>query len=142
MKPLHSISLLVLTSVVANCQAPAHPEFEVASVRSAPINVSGQEKVALGVHMDGSHVRIASFSLRDLIVRAYGVKAAQVTGPDWIASERYDVNATLPAGSTADDIPVMLQALLDRSLQAENTSRQERVSRLRVDYRQEPAETD
>lgn len=112
MKPLHSISLLVLTSVVANCQAPAHPEFEVASVRSAPINVSGQEKVALGVHMDGSHVRIASFSLRDLIVRAYGVKAAQVTGPDWIASERYDVNATLPAGSTADDIPVMLQALL------------------------------
>jgi uncharacterized protein (TIGR03435 family) len=62
--------------------------------------------------MDGSHVRIASFSLRDLVVRAYGVKAAQVTGPDWIASERYDVNATLPAGSTADDIPVMLQGLL------------------------------
>jgi uncharacterized protein (TIGR03435 family) len=112
MKPIHSISLLVLTSVVAYCQAPAHTEFEVASVRSAPINVSGQEKVALGVHMDGSHVRIASFSLRDLIVRAYGVKAAQVTGPDWIASERYDVNATLPAGSTGDDIPVMLQALL------------------------------
>lgn len=112
MKPIHSISLLVLISVVANCQAPPHTEFEVASVRSAPINVSGQEKVALGVHIDGSHVRIASFSLRDLIVRAYGVKAAQVTGPDWIASERYDVNATLPTGSTGDDIPVMLQTLL------------------------------
>jgi uncharacterized protein (TIGR03435 family) len=112
MKPIHSISLLVFTSVVAYCQTPAHSEFEVASVRSAPINVSGQEKVALGVHIDGSHVRIASFSLRDLIVRAYGVKAAQVTGPDWIASERYDVNATLPTGSTGDDIPVMLQTLL------------------------------
>jgi uncharacterized protein (TIGR03435 family) len=111
MKPIHSVSLLVLTSVVAYCQAP-HKEFDVASVRPAPINVSGQEKVALGLHIDGAHVRIASFSLRDLIVRAYGVKAGQVTGPDWIASERYDVNATLPAGSTADDIPVMLQALL------------------------------
>jgi uncharacterized protein (TIGR03435 family) len=114
MKPIHSVSLLVFTSVTVFCQAPAaHPEFDVASVRpAAPINASGQEKVNLGVHMDGSHVRIASFSLRDLVVRAYGVKAAQVTGPDWIASERYDVNATLPAGSTADDIPVMLQALL------------------------------
>jgi uncharacterized protein (TIGR03435 family) len=118
MQPIRSVSLLVFTSLVFTSAmvfgqpAEGHKEFEVASVRPAPINASGQEKVALGVHIDGSHLRIASFSLRDLIVRAYGVKAAQVTGPDWIPSERYDVNATLPAGSTGDDIPLMLQALL------------------------------
>lgn len=62
--------------------------------------------------MDGSHVRIASFSFRDYIAMAYGVKARQVSGPDWIASVRFDINATLPAGFTANDIPEMLQALL------------------------------
>ena len=40
------------------------------------------------------------------------MKAAQVTGPDWITSQRFDVNATLPAGTKADDIPEMLQTLL------------------------------
>jgi uncharacterized protein (TIGR03435 family) len=50
--------------------------------------------------------------LRWYIHYAYTVKEAQVTGPDWLASERFDVVAKLPAGSTPDQIPAMLQALL------------------------------
>jgi len=112
MKPIHCVSLLVFTSAAIFAQAP-RLEFEVASVRpAAPIGAVGNEKVALGLHIDGSHLRIASFSLRDLIVRAYRVKAAQVTGPDWITSQRFDVNATLPPEAKADDIPEMLQTLL------------------------------
>jgi uncharacterized protein (TIGR03435 family) len=111
MKAMHSVSLLALSSAAVFGQTPpAHQEFEVASVRpSAP---AGQEKVALGLHIDGSHVRISSFSLRDLVVRAYNVKSAQVSGPDWIFTERFDVTATLPDGSTPNDIPDMLQTLL------------------------------
>ena len=57
-------------------------------------------------------MRISSFTVRDLMARAYAVKPAQITGPDWITMERYDINASLPAGSTTDDIPAMLQTLL------------------------------
>src|SRR5450755_4174789 len=111
MKAIHSVSLIALLSASIFGQAsPSGREFEVASVR--PAAPAGQEKVALGFHLDGSHVNIASFTLRDLMVRAYGVKPAQVSGPDWIFMERFDVKATLPAGSTTNDIPEMLQTLL------------------------------
>jgi uncharacterized protein (TIGR03435 family) len=62
--------------------------------------------------MDGSHARIATFAVRDLIAMAYRVKNYQVSGPDWISTERFDINATLPSGSTANDVPEMLQSLL------------------------------
>ena len=35
-----------------------------------------------------------------------------VSGPDWTASERFDISATLPTGSTPAQLPEMLQALL------------------------------
>lgn len=111
MKAIHSISLLVLTSAAIFGQASSPgPEFEVASVR--PSNPTSQERVALGLKMDGSQVRLSALSLRDLIVRAYAVKPSQVSGPDWIFQQRFDVIATLPAGSSPAAIPEMLQALL------------------------------
>ncbi len=108
MKAIHSIPLLMLGFVTVFGQTPR--EFEVASVR--PSASTGQERVAVGLHMDGSHARIATFAVRDLIAMAYRVKNYQVSGPDWISTERFDINATLPAGSTANDVPEMLQSLL------------------------------
>src|SRR5438876_11636473 len=110
MKAIYPISLAVLTATSLFSQTPARLEFEVASIR--PFNTGDQEKVALGFHIDGSHVRIAGFSLRDMVVRAYNLKPAQVTGPDWILTDRFDLNATLPAGSSTSDISGMLQTLL------------------------------
>ena len=86
-------------------------EFEVASVRPSSREV--RDGVVLGLRMDGAQARIGALTLRDYIAMAYRVKAYQVVGPDWISSERFDVNAKLPAGSTADQIPRMLQALLE-----------------------------
>ena len=37
---------------------------------------------------------------------------SQVIGPDWMANERFDIDAKLPEGSTPAQIPEMLQALL------------------------------
>jgi uncharacterized protein (TIGR03435 family) len=91
-------------------KSQADLKFEVASVR--PSQASPQDRVDIGLHMDGAQMRINSFPLRDYIARAYRVKVYQVTGPEWITSEKYDVSAKLPAGSTAEQIPEMLQALL------------------------------
>jgi uncharacterized protein (TIGR03435 family) len=40
------------------------------------------------------------------------VKAYQITGPAWLASQRFDIVAKLPAGASKDDAPAMLQELL------------------------------
>jgi uncharacterized protein (TIGR03435 family) len=51
-------------------------------------------------------------SLKDLIAIAYAVKAFQITGPAWLATERFDIVAKMPDGASKDDAPKMLQALL------------------------------
>jgi uncharacterized protein (TIGR03435 family) len=83
--------------------------FEVASVRPTPPGDLGA--VAVGLHLDGTQARIGSLPLRDYIAMAYKVKTYQVQGPDSLG-DRFDINATLPAGSKADQIGEMLQGLL------------------------------
>ncbi len=85
------------------------PQFDVASVRPfAPT----QGQVAAGLHFDGAQVRGVGLSLRDYLATAYRFKATLISGPDWTATERYDISATLPDGSSKAQVPEMLQALL------------------------------
>ncbi len=85
------------------------PQFEVASVRPF---VPGPGQVAGGLHFDGAQVRGVALSLRDYLATAYRFKATLISGPDWTATERYDISATLPEGSTKAQVPEMLQTLL------------------------------
>lgn len=62
--------------------------------------------------MDGSQVRISSLTMQDYVAMAYRVRQYQVTGPDWINSTRFDLNAKLPEGGKSDQIPEMLQSVL------------------------------
>jgi uncharacterized protein (TIGR03435 family) len=51
--------------------------------------------------------------LKNYISRAYRVKVLQITGPDWLGGERFDIAAKLPDGATPAQIPEMLQGLLE-----------------------------
>ena len=62
--------------------------------------------------MDGAQVHYAGFPFREYVARAYRVRVSQVIGPDWMSSERFDLDAKLPDGSTPAQLPDMLQALL------------------------------
>ena len=109
------------TSAAASAgPAAAKLEFEVASVRpSEPLNM---QKLAadmqagkmprMGAHVDGLRAEYNYVTLKDLIAAAYKVKDYQITGPDWMGTARFDITATMPEGSTKDDAPKMLQALL------------------------------
>jgi uncharacterized protein (TIGR03435 family) len=55
--------------------------------------------------------------LKDYIRIAYRVKDFQVSGPEWMASERFDIDAKLPAGAARDQVPEMLQTLLEDRFQ-------------------------
>ncbi len=52
--------------------------------------------------------------MRQLLIRAYGVKPYQVAGLPWMDkdNERFDIVAKVPPGTTADQFNVMLQNLL------------------------------
>src|SRR2546425_12010995 len=102
-----AIGILASTSLIA--QAPERrPEFEVATARPSPLTGPGGA-VTVGVKMDGAQARIGSLPLRQYIAMAYRLKLYQIVGPDWLGTERFEVSAKLPDGSTAAPIPEMLQ---------------------------------
>ena len=91
------------------------PAFEVASVKpSEPITPAMVQsgRLHIGVSIDSLHVRISQFSLYELIALAYQVKGHQISGPDWMVTERYDIQAKLPEGSRRGQVPAMMQTLL------------------------------
>jgi uncharacterized protein (TIGR03435 family) len=57
-------------------------------------------------------VDIRYMSLSRLILTAYRLKPYQLSGPDWMWSQRFDIMAKLPEGASKAQVPEMLQALL------------------------------
>lgn len=51
--------------------------------------------------------------MRDDIRMGYAVKLNQISGPDWITTYRYDIASTLPDGSRPDQVPGMMQTLIE-----------------------------
>jgi uncharacterized protein (TIGR03435 family) len=102
------LPLIIASTCLA--QTPAS-EFEVATIKpSAPQGQQGQ--VSVGVHIDGAQVRVIRFSLRDYLGLAYRMKATMISGPDWTASDRFDISATLPAGGNPAQLADLFKALL------------------------------
>jgi uncharacterized protein (TIGR03435 family) len=91
-------------------ESAGKPEFEVASIKPAQPPTMGMMQVRMNA--DAGMLRYTNVSLRDCIRTAYRVKDYQIQAPDWIGSTRFDIVAKLPAGSSKDQIPEMLQALL------------------------------
>jgi uncharacterized protein (TIGR03435 family) len=110
---------LALTAIVALAQTA--PTFEVASIKpAAPLDmakmaasIQAGQMPKIGAHVDAARAEYIYMSLKDLIVTAYKVKPYQITGPDWLATQRFDIVAKLPDGATKADAPKMLQALLE-----------------------------
>lgn len=113
------VSCLFVAAVCAPAQTPL--AFEVASIKPSPpldmtklaAQVQNGQMPRLGAHVDAARAEYIYVSLRDLIALAYKVKPFQITGPDWLASERFDIVAKLPDGASKDDAPKMLQTLLE-----------------------------
>ena len=88
--------------------------FDAASVKMAPPEPTGMTRVDGGVgEKDSSQVIYRNISITNLLGRAYGPHASwQIAGPDWLDSQRYDVMAKIPVGTTKDQFAAMLQNLL------------------------------
>jgi len=107
------LNFAVLFTSGTLAQPPATPTFDVASIR--PAQQPGAA-VNLGLRIDGAQFH-AILALKDFIASAYRVKFYQISGPDWLASEWFDIAATVPEGSTLGQVPEMLRNLLAERFQ-------------------------
>jgi uncharacterized protein (TIGR03435 family) len=104
------VGVCLLTIAPLTAHAEGALAFEVASVKPAAPQPPGRFQISMNA--DPGRINYTFVSLKNLIERAYSVKSYQVTGPDWMESERFDVTAKLPDGAKQSDVPQMLQALL------------------------------
>ncbi len=86
--------------------------FDVASIRL--VNARDAKSVAMNKAMNrnANGIQYTSVTLRDCLAAAYQVKGFQISGPAWLDSEAYDINAKTDAAFTDDQLRSMLQALL------------------------------
>ena len=98
---------LALVAVAAWGQTA--PVFQAVSIKPS-IEAAGLANV--GVHIEGAQIACASLSLKDYIRMASRLMDYQIVGPDWLASDKFDITATLPAGATREQVPAMTLALL------------------------------
>jgi uncharacterized protein (TIGR03435 family) len=93
--------------------------FDVASVRPSPAPDMATMIAGLRagrkpnwVRIDGTRATFNYESLTDLIAYAYKLQRYEISGPEWMVTDRFDIAARLPDGATKDDVPEMLRALL------------------------------
>src|SRR5579863_577903 len=112
---------ICLALTVSAAFAQTKPSFEVATIKPAqPIDpakimaaMQSGGKMPIGATIEAGRAQYLYVDLKTLLTYAYGVKPYQITGPDWMASTRFDIVAKMPEGSTKDDAPKMLQTLLE-----------------------------
>ncbi len=115
-----AIGTFCVALAAAVAPAQTKPTFEVASIKPTALEmtklmaqVQSGDMPRVGARVDGARAEYIFMPLKDLMVIAYSVKPYQITGPDWIVSERFDIIAKLPDGASKDDVPLMLRSLLE-----------------------------
>src|SRR5262245_30923210 len=100
----------VLTSMLNARSQEKSPQFEIADVHTSVPGLFPE--MAGGILREGRY-EIRNATMVDLIKTAYGVPDEKVSGgPNWLETDRFDVIAKAPAGTTAQTAKVMLQNLL------------------------------
>jgi uncharacterized protein (TIGR03435 family) len=118
-------ALLLFASCAAFAQTTAAtPSFEVATIKAAApptMKGTGDGNMRIAMRMgaqggpgtsDPGQITYSNMSVKNLMVTAFGVKTYQVSGPTWMDTERFDIVAKVPKGSSKDDVKLMLQNLL------------------------------
>src|SRR5262249_3697028 len=97
------------------------PSFEVASIKPAA-PPSDPHRIMVGMRggpgtPDPGQISYFNVTLRNVLMTAYDVKDYQISGPGWLGSERYDIIAKVPPGTTKEQLRLMLQNLLAERFQ-------------------------
>jgi uncharacterized protein (TIGR03435 family) len=123
---LLTVALVAVAAVPLAAQTPvaplAGPRFEVASIRVSPEPGPGARG---GLTITRQQARFSLLSLNDYIGIAFDVRLHQIVGPDWLATSRFEISATIPEGQPPTAMSSMLRALLEERF-ALRTHREQR----------------
>ena len=113
------ILVIAIVALVGIGQGAKKPEFEVATVRVAPLAqlVGDRININLGTVRNGK-VTLGNVTLSDCIKFAYGIVSdSQIVGPDWIKrGVRYEIVAQAPPDTPQEQLLQMMQTLLAERL--------------------------
>jgi uncharacterized protein (TIGR03435 family) len=106
------MNILTLMLVASSVFAP--PRFEVASVKPSASILDLRSQGLAPPKPISDATRFQTYgSLATLIRTAYGLEQYQaLSGPDWMNTTFFEINAKMPEGSTRAQAPAMLAALL------------------------------
>ena len=114
-----SLIAALFTALIMNAQ-PGGPDqasadntlrFDVVSVKLSVPSANPLEHRLLR-YTGPDRVRYVGIGLKDVMMIAYGLKEYQVIGPDWLNMTDMDMEGTMGAGTTQEQLRVMLQNLL------------------------------
>jgi uncharacterized protein (TIGR03435 family) len=111
------IQMRMACSVILGCSllGAQSLRFEAASVKGVEASLpGGPSRTIVGGPGTSRPGQIAynEQSLKNLVFLAYAVPFYQLSTPDWMDEEYFNVVAKIPAGASKDDVRVMLQNLL------------------------------
>jgi uncharacterized protein (TIGR03435 family) len=114
-----------------------NPQFSVASVKRVHKNIEIEEgNVRPGLTTTTSSLRAHNTNLRDCLQWAYNVKTYQLLGPDWLNTEKYEIEAKSDEPVSEEQMRLMLRQLLAErfKMQLEKEDRELPVYALVVDH--------
>jgi uncharacterized protein (TIGR03435 family) len=82
------------------------PRFEAASVKPA-------ERCSMQNSFDPGLITLNGDPLKAVLAEAFHVKMDQIVGPAWLDADCFAIVAKMPEGAARDQVPAMLQALLE-----------------------------
>ena len=110
----HRILAVILAATPLLCQPSAPTQFEAASVKTAVYDRTASCRGGPGSADPGRFV-CNSWSLRDLVLRAWELTSMALSAPDSIDDVRFSISAAVPSHTTKHDFNLMLrQLLIDR----------------------------
>jgi len=126
------MSLVLPTAVIVGQVAPSAPSFEVASVKPSQHTVGPDYNNQLTYSQNGLTAR--NVTLKRLVAEAYVVQLNQVSGPNWLDQNEYDIDARTAGANTREQMAPMLRTLLAGrfNLVEHNEAREMRVYELVV----------
>ena len=110
-----SIGFFLAAATLLAQPAASKLAFEVATIKpSAPVDPAALRAgtAHINTKIDAGRVDMGTVSLYRLICIAYRLRPYQVSGPDWLKSANFDIQAKIPDGVSAEKVPEMFQTLL------------------------------
>jgi uncharacterized protein (TIGR03435 family) len=107
-RPMLIASLVLLGTEAMSAPAPA---FEVASVKHNQSDARERYPVLRNGTLTAENI-----PLKRLLAVAWGLTEVCISGPTWLESEKFDINAKAPAGTPDTDLKPLLQSLFKERL--------------------------